>query len=154
HWFHNQFVQLVQNAFPVVGAGPSCTTPPSAPATFTATAVSSSEIDLKWSAVAPPANCSVSYNVYRSTTNGFTPSAATRIQPGIPATAVADTGLPASTTFFYIVEAVDGAGAAIIRGSATTQAGTNPACTAVPAAVTNLVASPTSSTQINLTWNA
>jgi len=33
-------------------------------------------------------------------------------------------------------------------------AGNGQTCTAVPAAVTNLVASPTSSTQINVTWNA
>jgi cellulose 1,4-beta-cellobiosidase len=152
HWFHNQFVQLVQNAFPVVGGGPSCGTAPSAPATFTATAPSATQVNLSWSAVAPPTNCSVSYNLYRSTTAGFSPTADLRIATGLTTTSFADTGRTASTTYFYIVEAVDGAGTAITRAQVTTPGGGT--CTTVPAAVTNLVATATSSSQINLTWNA
>jgi len=152
HWFHNQFVQLVQNALPVVGGGPTCSTAPSAPSTFTATAVSSSQINLSWSAVSPPVNCSVSYNVYRSTTAGFSPSAATQIASARTTTSFQDPGRAASTTYFYIVEAVDAAGTAIARAQATTPTG--PACTTAPAAVTNLAANATSSSQINVTWNA
>jgi len=150
-WFHSQFTQLVQNALPVVGGGPSCAAAPAAPATFSATAVSPSQINLSWSAVTQPANCSVSFNVYRSTTANFTPSAAIQIASGLTATTFADTGLAASTTYFYIVEAVDGAGAAIARVSATTLGGA--ACTVAPAAVTNPAASATSSSQIGLVWN-
>ncbi|HEU4734446.1 MAG TPA: glycoside hydrolase family 6 protein [Kofleriaceae bacterium] len=153
HWFHNQFVQLVQNAFPVVGGGPSCAATPAAPATFTATAASSSQVNLTWSAVAPPANCSVSYNLYRSTTSGFTPSAATQIASGLTTTSFSDAGRAASTTYFYIVEVVDGAGTAIARASATTPGGGG-TCTTVAAAVTNLAATATSSSQISLTWSA
>ena len=150
-WFHSQFTQLVQNALPVVGGGSSCAAAPAAPATFSATAVSPSQINLSWSAVTQPANCSVSFNVYRSTTANFTPSAAIQIASGLTATTFADTGLAASTTYFYIVEAVDGAGAAIARVSATTLGGA--ACTVAPAAVTNPAASATSSSQIGLVWN-
>ena len=46
-----------------------------------------------------------------------------------------DTGRAASTTYFYIVEVVDGAGTAIARAQATTPGGGT--CTTVPAAVTN-----------------
>lgn len=154
HWFHNQFVQLVQNANPVVGGAPSCTTPPSAPTTFTATAASSSQINLTWSAVAPPTNCSVSYNVYRSTTSGFSPSAATQIAAALTTTSFSDPGRAGSTTYFYILEVADGAGTAIARASATTPTGTGNTCTTVPGAVTNLVATANSSGQITLTWGA
>jgi len=152
HWFHNQFVQLVQNALPVVGGGPSCATAPSAPSTFNATAASSSLINLSWSAVSPPANCSVFYNVYRGPNATFTPSAATQIATGLTTTSFADPGRAASTTYFYVVEAADAAGTAIARASATTPAGG--ACTTAPAAVTNLAATAASSSQINVTWNA
>jgi cellulose 1,4-beta-cellobiosidase len=129
HWFHNQFVQLVQNAFPPVGTAPPpppppppvCTTAPSATTSFTATAISSSQINLSWSAVTPPANCSVSYNVYRSTTAGFTPSAANQIASALAITSLPDPGRAASTTYFYILQVVDGAGAVTSQTSATTQ---------------------------------
>lgn len=123
-FFHNQFVQLVQNAFPVIGGGASCTAAPPAPATFTATAVSSSQIDLRWSAVTAPPGCSVSFNVHRSTTAGFTPSAATLIASGLTTTSLSDTGRAASTTYHYVVEAVDAAGSSpATRASATTGGG-------------------------------
>jgi cellulose 1,4-beta-cellobiosidase len=154
-FFHNQFVQLVQNAFPVIGGGgASCSAAPPAPATFTATAVSSSQINLSWSAVAAPPNCSVSFNLHRSTTAGFTPSAATLIASALTTTSFSDTGRAASTTFHYVVEAVDAAGTAIARASATTQPGGGGTCTAAPAAVTNLTATASSSSQIALSWGA
>jgi len=155
HWFHAQFVQLVQNAFPAVGGTtppPTCTISPLAPTGATATA-STGQINLSWGAVTPPTNCSVSYNVYRSTTSGFTPSAATRIASALTTTTFSDTGLAASTTFFYVIEAADGAGTAITRVQATTPAGTGN-CTAAPAAVTGLTATANSSSQITLSWGA
>ena len=64
----------------VQSGSPACTADPSAPTGLTATASSSSAIGLSWTGVTPPANCSISsYNVYRSTTSGFTPSSS---QPG------------------------------------------------------------------------
>ena len=155
HWFHAQFVQLVQNANPPVGntPPPTCTTAPVAPATFTATAISSSQINLSWAAVAPGTNCSITYNLHRSTTSGFTPSAATQIATGLTTTSFSDTGRAASTTFFYVVEVVNGAGTATARAQATTQPGTG-TCNAAPSTVTNLTATVNSSSQITLNWGA
>jgi hypothetical protein len=102
----------------------SCSTVPSAPTGLTATASSSSVIGLSWTAVAPPANCSISaYNVYGSTSSGFTPSSGTLIA-SVAGTTYSNTGLVASTTYYYVVEAVDtdGTSTASTQASATTQA--------------------------------
>jgi len=57
---------------------------PRAPTGLTATASSSSAMGLSWTAVTPPANCSISsYPVYGSTTSGFTPSASNLIASGV-----------------------------------------------------------------------
>ena len=103
----------------------SCTTAPAAPATATATDASSSSISVSWSAVAAPSGCSVSYNVFRSTTNGFTPSASNRVATSLTSTSFSDTGLSASTTYYYLIEAVDGAGSSSPspQASATTSSG-------------------------------
>jgi alpha-L-fucosidase 2 len=105
--------------------GASCTTVPSAPTGLAATATSSSQINLNWTAVTPPANCTISsYSVYRSTTSGFTPSSSNLIASGVTSTSYSNTGLTASTTYYYVVEAVDAAGssAASMQASATTSA--------------------------------
>ncbi|HEX3482947.1 MAG TPA: glycoside hydrolase family 6 protein [Kofleriaceae bacterium] len=157
HWFHAQFVQLITNASPAVGGTtppPACTTAPAAPTSVTATAASANQINLTWSAVTPPTNCSVSYNVYRSTTSGFSSSAATQIASALTTTTFSDPGRNASTTYFYIVEAADGAGTAQARAQATTPTGTGPTCTTTAGAVTNLTATANSSSQISLSWSA
>ena len=90
------------------GSGVSCTTNPSAPTGLTATSQSSSGINLSWSAVTAPSNCTISaYKVFRSTTNGFAPSSSNQIASVSSGTAYSDTGLSASTTYYYVVEAVD-----------------------------------------------
>ena len=95
---------------------------PSAPANFAATATSSSQINLSWSAV--QASCTVTYNAFRSTVSGFTPAGSNQIATGLTSTSFSDTGLSASTTYFYKVEAVDSAGSsgASNQASATTSA--------------------------------
>ncbi len=134
--------------------GPTCTVVPPAVSTLSAQIVSSSEIDLSWSAVTPPANCSVTYNVYRSTTNGFTPSASNRIASGLTTTSLKDLSLAASTTYYYAVESVDAAGtaASVARVSGTTLPA--PTCSAAPAAPTSVTARAVSSTRIDLAWAA
>jgi beta-glucanase (GH16 family) len=102
-----------------------CTTVPSAPAGLTATASSSSAIGLTWAAVTPPTNCTISgYNVYGSTTSGFTPGSGNLITSGVTGTSYTNTGLAASTTYYYVVEAVDAEGnsAASAQASAETEA--------------------------------
>jgi len=101
---------------------PVCGAAPPTPAGLTATAISSSAIALKWGAVATPANCSVTYSVFRGTGSGVTPSASSQIASGLTTPSYSDTGLATATTYSYVVEAVDSKGnsAASARASATT----------------------------------
>jgi hypothetical protein len=96
--------------------------PPAAPSNLVATAASSSQINLTWTA---SATSGVTYNVYASATAGFTPSAGNRIASGVSVTNYAHTGLPASTTQYYVVTAqnANGESAASNQASATTPAG-------------------------------
>ena len=133
----------------------SCTTLPLAPAGLTATAASSSGINVSWTAVTPPTNCTISsYSVFRSTTSGFTPSSSNQVGTVTSGTAFSDTGLTASTTYFYKVEAVDadGSSPASTQASATTSAASS--CTTVPSAPATLTATAASSSVINLSWTA
>jgi outer membrane protein assembly factor BamB len=106
-------------------AGASCTAVPSAPTALSATAASSSQINLNWTASTAGTGCSVAYNVYSSTTSGFTPSTSNQIASNLNSTSFSNTGLAASTTYFYLVEAVDSDGSSgpSNQGSATTQSG-------------------------------
>jgi beta-glucanase (GH16 family) len=115
---------------------------PTTPGSFAATAASSSEIDLSWSASSGP-SCggAITYNVTR---NG------TQIASGLSGTTFKDTGLNASTTYTYTVTAVNSAGAsAAASTSATTPAG----CTA-PTTPTNFTATAVSTSEIDLGWTA
>jgi fibronectin type 3 domain-containing protein len=128
---------------------------PSAPSGLSATAASSSVINLSWTADTAPANCTISgYNVFQSTTSGFTPSSSNRIASGVTATSYSNTGLAASTTYYYKIEAVDsdGTSAASSQASAKTSAGGS--CTTVPSAPSGLSATAASSSVINLSWTA
>jgi hypothetical protein len=109
----------------VPGSG-SCSAAPSAPTNLAATATSSSAIGLTWTAVTPPTNCTISgYNVYRSTTSGFTPGSGNLIASGVTSTSYTNSGLAASTTYYYKVEALDsyGSSPASAQAQATTQSG-------------------------------
>jgi len=101
----------------------SCTAVPSAPTGLTATASSSSAIGLSWTAVTPPTNCSISsYSVYGSTTSGFTPGSGNLLSNSVTGTTYSNSGLSASTTYYYVVEAADteGNSAASNQASAST----------------------------------
>ena len=105
-----------------------CGAVPPAPTGVMGTAASSSVINVSWTADTAPANCTISsYNVYRSTINGFTPSSSTLVGSNITATSFSDTGLTPSTTYFYIVQAVDsfGTSSASAQATAVTPAPTN-----------------------------
>ncbi len=77
--------------------------PPAAPTWLVATAVSSSQIVLSWATVSG----ATSYNVRRATVSG---GPYTLIAAGVTGTAFSDSGLPASTTYYYVVTAINGAG--------------------------------------------
>jgi chitodextrinase len=90
------------------------TTPPTVPAGVNATAVSSSRIDLSWTASTD--NVAVaSYRIYRNSA----------LLATVTGTSYSDTGLAASTAYTYNVSAVDGTGNASAQStdaSATTAA--------------------------------
>ncbi len=92
--------------------------PATAPSSLTATPASTTQINLSWGAVAAPSNCSVAYNIYSSTTSGFTPSSSNRIATGVSGTSQQVTGLKASTAYYFIVRAADAVG----EGSSSSQA--------------------------------
>jgi len=107
------------------------TTPPSVPGNLTAKAVSSSQINLSWTASTDNVGV-VGYRVYRNGTQVGTTSQ----------TSYSDTGLAASTTYIYTVAAYDAAGNVSAQSapvSATTlAAGQAPAIvsfTATPASI-------------------
>jgi len=124
------------------------TTPPSIPASLTATAVSDTKIALSW--MASTDNIGVTgYKVERCQGAGCSNFA----QIAAPiTTAFSDTGLTPSTSYSYRVRAADAAGnlsAFSTNSSATSAADTTPPT--APTALTTTAASPT---QINLSWTA
>jgi hypothetical protein len=98
---------------------------PQPPSNLTAIAASSSSINLTWTA-SPTAG--VTYDIFRNTTSGFTPSGSNQVATGVTGTSFTDTGLASSTTYFYLVEASNAGGVspASNQASATTQTGPPP----------------------------
>ncbi len=126
------------------------TTPPTVPGNFVAAAISATQINLSWTASTD--NVGVAgYKVERCMGAGC----ATFAQIATPTTtSFSDTGLTASTSYSYRVRANDAAGnnsSYSSTATATTQAMPD---TTPPTAPTNLAATATSSSQINLTWTA
>jgi endoglucanase len=117
---------------------------PNAPTNLTAAAVSSTQINLNWTA---STTSGVTYDVYTVSSGG---ASNMLLANGLSGTSYQSNGLTASTQYTYVVTAVANsvASAASNAASATTQAA------AVTAAPTNLTATPVSSTQINLSWTA
>src|SRR5213595_512512 len=122
---------------------PPDTTPPSVPTGLTASAVSSSQINLSWTASSD--NVGVSgYRVYRNGTQIATTGA----------TSFANTGLSPSTTYSYTVAAYDAAGNLSAQSSPASATTPAPPDTTPPTVPTGLTASAVSSSQINLSWTA
>lgn len=71
-------------------------------------AASSCTLNLSWSEATSACGGGIYYNVYRSTSSGFTPDTSNRIATGVVATSFSDTaGLVSGTPYYYIVRAVD-----------------------------------------------
>ena len=131
---------------------PPCQAIPTVPQALSATSGSASAVSLTWTESNSPAGCAVSYNIYQGKTPNFTASAASLVKSGVNTLNYAVTGLAASTTYYFSVSALDAAGqsAASIQASATT-----PAASAMPpVAPTNLIATASSSSAIQLSWQA
>ena len=118
-------------------------TPPSVPANLSANVISSSEIDLNWSASTD--NVAVTgYRVFRNSTQ-----VASTSSPGF-----ADKTVAPGTQYSYTVSAFDAAGNTSAQSSpvvATTPSGTDITPPSVP---TNLQASSVTSTSLTLAWSA
>ncbi|WMT43488.1 fibronectin type III domain-containing protein [Paenibacillus sp. D2_2] len=143
HWFHSQFVELVQNAYPAIPtSGGGTPTVPSAPAGLTATA-GNAQVALSWTA----SSGATGYNVKRATTSG---GPYTTVASGITATSYTNTGLTNGTAYYYVVSAVNSAG----ESANSTQVTATPQATAtVPAAPAGLTAT-AGNAQVALSWTA
>ena len=115
---------------------------PAAPSNLTAAAISSSQISLAWT---DNSNNETAFRVERAPASAgpWTYIGATTL------TGYGDSGLAASTTYFYRVAAYNTAGTSAYTNtaSAATQAASG-----VPSAPSSLLASAVSSSQVNLTW--
>jgi endoglucanase len=122
--------ELALMQFPLGGGGTNCTSLPSAPTELAASAVSPSAINLSWGAVNPPNGCSLTYNVYRSTSSGFAASSSIQIASGLASTSFADSALKSQTTYYYKVIAVDAKGLSPVsqQASAKTKSGNGSSC--------------------------
>ncbi|HKB66479.1 MAG TPA: fibronectin type III domain-containing protein [Pyrinomonadaceae bacterium] len=132
--------------YPGCGGPPPTPTPtPAAPTNLTATAVSSSQINLAWT---DNANNETGFKIERCQGPGCSNFAQINTVAA-DVTTFNDTGLSASTSYSYRVRATNLGGDSAYSNTAsdTTQASASP-----PAAPSNLTATPVSTSQINLAW--
>jgi hypothetical protein len=115
--------------------------PPSAPTGLGATAISTNQIDLSWTA----SGGATSYNVKRAAASG---GPYTTIATGLTVTSYSDAGLAASTTYYYVVSAVNGGG----ESADSAEAGATTFAAQPPAAPSNLTATSTGKKKISITW--
>lgn len=113
---------------------------PAAPSNLAAAAVSSTQVNLTWT---DNSNNETGFKIERKTGS----SSYTQITiVGANVTTYSDTGLSAGITYTYRVRAYNSVGDSPYSSEASVTAGV------APAAPSNLVATPVSTSQINLTW--
>ena len=123
---------------------------PGAPGNLQATGGTGSAA-LTWTAATDNVGV-VLYNVHRSTTSGFTPSAANRITQ-VTGTTYSNTGLTAGT-YYYLVTAQDAVGNVGPVSNQATAVVTALIDNTPPTVPANLQSTPASSSIINLSWTA
>jgi fibronectin type 3 domain-containing protein len=132
---------------PVATATTQAATPPSAPGNLVATAASTSQINLTWSASTTNVGIA-NYDVQRCQGSGCTNFASIASPTG---TSFSDQSLPANTSYSYQVRAVDIVGDV---GPFSAVATTVTLAPQPPTAPTNVVAAPVSGTAITVSWTA
>ncbi|MCX5637773.1 MAG: fibronectin type III domain-containing protein [Planctomycetota bacterium] len=140
-------IDLVLERFGVTiddGAG-TTTDPPVAPTGLTATAASSSQINLAWT---DNSNNESGFKIERCQEAGCS-NFSQIATVGTNVTTYSNTGLLASTSYTYRVRAYNSAGDS---GYSTTASATTLAAPALPAAPSNPVATAVSRSRIDLTW--
>jgi hypothetical protein len=107
---------------------PSTSVVPNAPGSLAATAASSSQVDLTWSDNASTEN---SFELDRATNSAFTSGLVTTTLAA-NATSRTVTGLTATTTYYFRVRAVNGAGSSAYSNTANAMTATPPAPAPTP----------------------
>lgn len=81
---------------------------------------------LSWAAATPGCAGTIGYDVFRSTTSGFTPGAGNRVATGLSATSWVDSGdLVGGTPYYYVVRAVEtSTGGPVADGNAVERSAT------------------------------
>ncbi|MDQ1352162.1 MAG: hypothetical protein QG657_2468, partial [Acidobacteriota bacterium] len=130
-------------ALVVTGGTTSVPTPPAAPTALTATAASCSQINLSWT---DNSGDETSFKIERSTDgSNFSEIASV----GANVTTYSNTGLTASTTYYYRVRAYNGGG---YSGYTNTANAATPACPTTPPTAPGNLAATATQTSIKLTW--
>jgi len=125
-------------------------TVPQSPIGLTATAISSSQINLSWNTPSNNGGSPITgYQILRSTNDGSWSTIVSNT--GSTSTTYSNTGLSPSTTYAYQVSAINSVGTSSPSNTATT---TTPVQLSAPQPPSSLVASAASSSQINLSWIA
>jgi Cellulose binding domain/Fibronectin type III domain len=89
---------------------------PAAPTNLAASAVSSTQINLTWTASTIQG---VTYNVYESMSQSFTPSASNRLATGLTSAAFEQQGLSSGMAYRYLVTAVNSFGESVPSNEAS-----------------------------------
>ncbi len=126
------------------------TTPTTAPSGLTATAVSTSQINLAWTAATDSVGVT-GYLVERCQGSGCT---AFGQVASVAGTIYSDAGLAAATSYSYRVRATDATGNLSGFSNTATAATSAPPDTTPPTAPSGLTATAASTSQINLAWTA
>lgn len=144
HWFHDQFVALVKNAYPtIIGTPGGDPVAPAAPAGVTAVA-GDGKVALSWT----PSSGASSYTVKRATVNG---GPYTALPANVTAASYTDSTVMNGTTYYYVVTASNAAG----TSANSLQVSATPAETPVPTlppAPTGLTAA-AGDAKVTLAWS-
>jgi hypothetical protein len=132
-------------SFKFLGCGGPPPPPPSAPTALTATAVSSSQINLAWTDNSVD---ETGFKIERCQNAGCT-TFVQITQVGANVTTFSNTGLAANTTFGYRVRATNAGGDSAYSNTAEA---TTPVAQTLPAAPSGLIGTAVSASQVNLSW--